>query len=79
MFDKTEKWREDLLMKKETLKQNKEDFELTMKTLDEEKNKDLQKTVKEVDKNLGNIFSVLLQDTNAGLRPVYDGATLTGL
>ena len=81
MFENTEKKHQDLLMKRETLVQNKAHIEETIKKLDIEKNKDLQKTVKEVDKNLGDIFSVLLQHTHAGLKPVYEDGSdvLTGL
>ena len=60
MFDKTDKWHQELIRKKETLAENKAHLEETIKQLDIEKNKDLDKTVKEVDKNLGDIFSVLL-------------------
>lgn len=79
MFENTEKKHQDLLMKRATLVENKAHIEETIKQLDIEKNKDLQKTVKEVDKNLGDIFSVLLLQTHAGLKPVYDGDVLTGL
>lgn len=44
-----------------------------------EKNKDLMKTVKEVDRNLGDIFRVLLPNTNASLRQVVEDEILTGL
>jgi structural maintenance of chromosome 2 len=47
--------------------------------LDIEKNKDLQKTVKEVDRNLADIFSTLLPKASANLKEVYEDETLTGL
>jgi chromosome segregation ATPase len=71
MYDKTEKWHQELLMKKETLQQNKVSIEETIKGLDIEKNKDIQNTVKEVDTNLQNIFSVLLNNAGASLKPEY--------
>ena len=67
-------------MKRDTLVENKAHIEDTITKLDIEKNKDLLKTVKEVDKNLSDIFSVLLQHTNAGLKPVYEeDGVLVGL
>lgn len=63
MFEKTSKWHEELLRKRSTLIENKKHIEDTIRQLDIEKNKDLQKTVLEVDKNFNDIFSVLLQHT----------------
>jgi structural maintenance of chromosome 2 len=60
MFDKTSKWHEELLRKRTTLIENKRHIEETIRQLDVEKNKDLQRTVQEVDKNFNDIFSVLL-------------------
>jgi structural maintenance of chromosome 2 len=60
MYEKTSKWHEELIRKRQTLQENKANIEETIKKLDIEKNKDLDKTVKEVDKNLNEIFSVLL-------------------
>lgn len=37
------------------------------------------KTVKEVDKNLHEIFSVLLPNVSAGLKQEFEGTVLTGL
>jgi len=71
MFDKTEKWRQELDMKRLTLTKNKEDIEGTIRKLDIEKNKDIIKTVKEVDRNLNDIFSVLLTNAGANLIPEY--------
>jgi structural maintenance of chromosome 2 len=79
MFEKTSKWHEELLRKRTTLIENKRHIEETIRQLDVEKNKDLQKTVVEVDKNFNDIFSVLLQHTQAHLAPVYDQEVLTGL
>lgn len=72
MFEKTAKWHEELLRKRTTLIENKRHIEETIRQLDIEKNKDLQKTVQEVDKNFNDIFSVLLQHTQAHLATVYD-------
>ncbi len=72
MFEKTSKWHEELLRKRTTLIENKRHIEETIRQLDIEKNKDLQKTVQEVDKNFNDIFSVLLQNTQAHLASVYD-------
>lgn len=66
-------------MKKVTLQDNKAHIEETIRQLDIEKNKDLQKTVREVDKNLSDIFSVLLVHAGAGLRPVVKDDVLVGL
>ena len=41
MFEKTQKWHQELLLKRDTLIQNKESIEQTIKQLDVEKNKDL--------------------------------------
>jgi len=41
MFEKTEKWHEELLLKKDTLEQNKLHINDTISKLDIEKNKDL--------------------------------------
>jgi hypothetical protein len=41
MFEKTEKWHEELILKKETLLKNKKHMEDTINGLDIEKNKDL--------------------------------------
>lgn len=60
MFEKTSKWHEELLRKRTTLIENKRHIEETIRQLDVEKNKDLQRTVQEVDKNFNDIFSVLL-------------------
>jgi structural maintenance of chromosome 2 len=80
MYEKTEKWHQDLLLKKATLTENKRHIKETIDQLDIEKNKDLEKTVKEVDKNLSDIFGVLLVHAGAGLRAVNDeNGTLTGL
>ena len=56
-------------------------IEEVIRELDVEKNKDIIKTVKEVDKNFNDIFSVLLPGTKAWLNQVYDkdGQTLEGL
>jgi structural maintenance of chromosome 2 len=67
MYEKTSKWHEELIRKRQTLQENKANIEDTIRKLDIEKNKDLEKTVKEVDKNLNEIFSVLLQNTQAHL------------
>ena len=56
MFEKTSKWHEELLRKRSTLIENKKHIEDTIRQLDIEKNKDLQKTVLEVDKNFNDIF-----------------------
>lgn len=60
---------------------NKQKIEEVIRELDEEKNKDVIKTVKEVDKNFNDIFSVLLPGTKAWLNQVYDkeGHVLEGL
>lgn len=79
MFEKTQKWHQELLLKRDTLIQNKESIVETIRQLDDEKNKDLQNTVKEVNINLRDIFSTLLPNVTAGLRSSYDGDLLTGL
>ena len=41
MFEKTQKWHQELLLKRDTLIQNKESIVETIRQLDDEKNKDL--------------------------------------
>ena len=79
MYEKTSKWHEELIRKRQTLQENKANIEDTIRKLDIEKNKDLEKTVKEVDKNLNEIFSVLLQNTQAHLQSEFEDGVLTGL
>jgi len=62
---------EELLRKLEITSGNKSNLENVIQELDQEKNKDIKKTVKEVDKNLHDIFSVLLPGTSAALRSVF--------
>ena len=50
---------------------NKQEIEKVIEELDYEKNKDVKKTVKEVDKNFNDIFSVLLPGTKTWLESVY--------
>ena len=58
--------------KRDTIKADKEKLENTIASLDLERNKDIKKTVTEVSKSLGEIYSVLLPGTGARLAPIMD-------
>ena len=58
--------------KRDTIKADKEKLEDTIARLDEERNKDIKKTVTEVSKSLGEIYAVLLPGTGARLAPIMD-------
>lgn len=75
MFEKTESWHNELLQKKQTLSANKEAIEQSIAELDELKNKDIQKTVKEVSQNFSNIFSTLLPNVDCFLKSEFDQVT----
>lgn len=62
----------ELERKRNTIKADKEKLEGTIRTLDEERNKDIKKTVVEVSKTIGEIYSVLLPGANSRLHPVLD-------
>lgn len=72
MYEKTEKWRQELEQKRETLIANKQDIVETIHKLDAEKNKDIKNTVIEVDKNLNDIFRTLLPQSGAKLEHEYE-------
>ena len=81
-YEKNFKWHHELMRKREVLVDNKQKIEELIRDLDLEKNRDIRNTVKEVDSNFGQIFSILLPGTNCRLEPVYDmqnGEVLTGL
>ena len=61
----------ELMQKRDVTLMNKQEIEKVIKELDFEKNKDVIKTVKEVDKNFNDIFSVLLPGTKTWLQSVY--------
>ena len=66
--------------KRDTIKADKEKLENTIASLDLERNKDIKKTVTEVSKSLGEIYSVLLPGTGARLAPIHDAENaITGL
>ena len=67
MFEKTEGQYLELQKKKETTRGNRERFEKTILELDELKNRELEKTYKNVDKYCGEIFSTLLPGAMAKL------------
>ena len=64
----------ELERKRATILADKEKLEETITKLDAERNKDIKKTVAEVSKSLGEIYSVLLAGTGARLNPIYDAA-----
>lgn len=72
MYENTQKRFVELQQKKQRCIDNKRAIEEQIETLDVEKNKDLMKTVKEVDRNLSDIFSVLLPGSSAQLRQVFN-------
>ena len=66
--------------KRDTIKADKEKLEETIASLDLERNKDIKKTVTEVSKSFGEIYSVLLPGTGARLAPSIDAeGSITGL
>ena len=67
MFEKTNKWQNDVLSKRAIAQQNKDQLEKAIQELDIEKNRDVRNTVKEVDKHFNDIFSVLLPGTKTRL------------
>jgi len=71
MFEKTEKWHKELLKKREITSGNKTSLEEAIKILDKEKNNDVMKTVKEVNRHFNGIFSVLLPGCEARLENVF--------
>lgn len=71
MFERTQRWHEETIRKRDLLTLNKSKLEETIKELDLLKNKDLELTVLEVDRNLGDIFSVLLPGCKASLHKQY--------
>ena len=82
LFEKNSQWREDLERKRQITKDDKDKIQRVINELDRERNQDIKKTVKEVDRSFGEIFSVLFPNTWATLQPVYDkddSELLTGL
>ena len=66
-YEKTVKTQEELIHKKEVAKENKKKLEDLIKELDNEKNRDVKSTVKEVDRHFNSIFSILLPNVKAKL------------
>lgn len=56
--------------KRDTIKADEEKLEQTIKELDELRHKDIKKTVVEVSKTVGEIYSVLLPGVSAKLNPI---------
>ena len=67
MFDDTNSQYEKLLMKKETIEENKKQVEETIVYRNEKKNEELEKTWQIVNKNCSEIFSILLPGAMAKL------------
>ena len=66
-YEKTVKTQQELNHKKEVAKENKKKLEDLIKELDNEKNRDVKSTVKEVDRHFNSIFSILLPNVKAKL------------
>jgi len=71
MFEKTLKWHTELERKREITSNNKTSLEEAIKELDKEKNNDIAKTVKEVNRHFTGIFSVLLPGCECRLDSVF--------
>jgi len=69
---KNEELYRELDQKRSTIKRDKEKLEIMISTFDQERNKDIKATVKEVSKSLGEIFSTLLKGVDAKLVAKYD-------
>ena len=63
-----------MLKKRQIAQENKDQLVNVIAELDQEKNRDVRATVKEVDQHFNSIFSVLLPGTKAMLEQIYDKA-----
>lgn len=81
LFDMNCKRHEELIRKRDIIRQNKEQLESAIADLDKERQKDVKKTITQVDKHLNDIFSSLLIGAGAKLHSVFepDGEQLNGL
>jgi len=73
---------EELIRKRQIIQQNKEQLELAITVLDVERQKDVKRTISQVDKHFNDIFSALLPGTGAHLHQIYeddDPSLLKGL
>lgn len=69
MIENAESEYKDLTLKKETILKDKEKIESVIEELDTKKKQALEKTWKQVNKDFGSIFSMLLPGTTAKLEP----------
>ena len=72
LAQKNQEMYSELERKRDTISADKGKLEETINKLDQERNKDIKKTVVEVSKSIGEIYSVLLPGVNARLNPLYD-------
>lgn len=79
MYETTEQSYKDLQRKKDIIFDNKAQFEKTIADLDEQKNKDIEKTWYLVNKNCAEIYSTLLQGASAKLCPPEGKSVHEGL
>lgn len=63
---------EELIRKRDIIRQNKEQLESAITDLDKERQKDVKKTILQVDKHLNDIFSSLLPGAGAKLHSVLE-------
>jgi structural maintenance of chromosome 2 len=63
---------EELIRKRQIIQQNKEQLELAITVLDVERQKDVKRTIGQVDKHFNDIFSALLPGTGAHLHQIYE-------
>jgi len=67
------------LRRREITSANKNHLAEAIRQLDKEKDEDIEKTIKEVDRNFRDIFSVLLPGASARLEKVFSEGELTGI
>lgn len=79
MFDDTNSQYEKLMMKKDTIEENKKQVEETIVYLNKKKNEELEKTWQIVNKNCSEIFSILLPGAMAKLELHKEGEVDKGL
>lgn len=72
LFEMNCKRHEELIRKRLVIQLNKEQIEKAITDLDIERQKDVKKTIAQVDKHFNDIFSALLPGTGARLHPVYE-------
>lgn len=81
LFDMNCKRHEELIRKRQIIQQNKEQLEQAITVLDAERQKDVKRTIGQVEKHFNDIFSALLPGTGARLHQIFedDNNQLKGL